>query len=118
MVDVASKQLAQDIPIACTLSEAERTQRGDEIAQTLFSGCLETHELPDGYALRFPGDDPWPARLYDFVVRERACCAFFSFALIFEQQQGPIWLHLRGPTGTKEFVWQLLVPVGGSSVPR
>ena len=42
---------------------------------------------------------------------QRACCPFFTFALVFEPQQGPLWLHLRGPAGTKEFVASMLTAV-------
>ena len=66
-------------------------------------------ELPDGYALRFPGDAIWAEKLIAFVVGERACCEFFTFELVFEPRQGPLWLHLRGPEGTKEVVASMLV---------
>jgi hypothetical protein len=39
---------------------------------------------------------------------ERECCLFFTFALHCEPQHGPLWLHLRGPAGAKEFVATLL----------
>jgi len=72
----------------------------------------EARQLPDGYALRFPGEETWASRLLRFIVQERACCPFFSFELVFEPGQGPIWLHLRGPAGTTEFVTEMLRRVG------
>jgi len=72
-------------------------------------------ELPDGYALRFSGDDAVAGGLLRFISDERVCCsfftfelAFFTFELAFEPQHGPIWLRLRGPDGTKGLVAALL----------
>ena len=109
MSQLDSVPMAQDIPLACSLTEGDRAQRGNEIAP-LFEGLQETRELPDGYALRFPADAAWAARLLSFIAGERACCPFFTFALVFEPGQGPLWLHLRGPAGTREFVADLLAP--------
>jgi hypothetical protein len=97
-----------EMPIACTLSGEELELRGMEIAQLLREGRRETRALPDGYAVRFPGEDAWAARLLAFINGERACCPFFTFELIFEPGQGPIWLHLRGPEGTRELVASML----------
>ncbi len=98
----------RELPIACALTDRELAIRGHEIEQTL-GGRLEMQPLPNGFALRFPGDDAWASRLLAFIAAERACCPFFTFELLFEPRQGPIWLHLRGPAGTKEFVATMLV---------
>jgi hypothetical protein len=66
-------------------------------------------ELEDGYAFRFPGDTIWAARLLQFVTSERECCPFFTFELVFEPGQGPIWLRLRGPEGVKEFIREVML---------
>ena len=108
---------AQDIPVACLLSDHEQTKRRDDIAHSLVGELEETRELPDGYALRFPGDEAQAARLLAFIAGERACCPFFTFALVFEPRQGPLWLHLRGPAGTKELVAGLLAPVQAHGAP-
>ena len=100
-----------DGPIACTLSGEDQRQRGDEVARLFLDGRPRARQLPDGYALRFPGEDMWAARLLAFIVGERACCPFFTFELVFEAGQGAIWLHLRGPAGTTEFVAAMLARV-------
>jgi hypothetical protein len=74
----------------------------------LMEGRQETRELPDGYAVRFPGDDAWAARLLAFITAERACCRFFTFELSFEPGPGPLWLRLRGPEGAKAIAASLL----------
>jgi len=96
-----------EMPIACTLGVEDQATRRDEIAR-LFAGRQQVWELPDGYAVRFTGDDNVAVGLLRFISGERACCPFFTFELTFEPQRGPIWLRLRGPEGTKGVVAELL----------
>lgn len=101
----AMREIAE-IPVACTLGVEDQAARRGEIAR-LFEG-RQVRELADGYAVRFSGDDDTAAELLRFVTGERACCPFFTFELAFETRQGPIWLSLRGPDGTKVVVAELL----------
>jgi hypothetical protein len=94
----------QDIPIACLLPADRLRERAEEVGESIFAGVEEKKELSDGYAFRFPGDWHWAERLFHFVDEERVCCPFFTFEISFEPGQGPIWLTLRGPEGTKEFI--------------
>ena len=100
-------QTTQAVPIACTLAGGDRLRRGAEVAE-LFGARQEVRELPDGYAVRFPGEQVWAERLLAFIVAERECCPFFAFDLRFEPDLGPIWLHVRGPEGTTGVVATLL----------
>jgi hypothetical protein len=93
----------EDVPIACSLTAHERVTRTQEIVD-LFAGIQQLQELADGYAMRFPGTAAWPQRVLDFIQGERSCCLFFTFELTFLPNMGPIWLHIRGPEGTKEMV--------------
>ena len=111
MTNTNTDQGQTEVPVACLLTPDDRRLRGDEIVRPLLAGYQEARQLPDGYALRFPGDEDWASRLLAFIAGERACCPFFTFELIFEPQQGPIWLHLRGPEGTREFVADMLAAV-------
>lgn len=99
-------------PIACTLPEREQRARGEAIAAGVARGCREVRELADGYAFRYPGDEEWAAKLLEFVLFERACCPFFTFELVCESQEGPIWLRLRGPEGAKDFIKGFAWPAG------
>ncbi len=104
------RNLANDeLPLACSLSGAEQVTRGVELA-ALFKGVQQAEELADGYALKFPGDEAWASRLLQFIAFERACCPFFTFALIFEPAQGPIWLHIRGPEEVKGIIRDMMKP--------
>ena len=96
----------QDLPIACSLTEAELARREEELSNELFQHVEQVQELPDGYAFRFPGDADWATKLTQFITFERDCCPFFIFELTFEANHGPIWLHLRGGAGVKEFIQQ------------
>jgi hypothetical protein len=103
-----SAQVDAEIPIACTLNAEEQTAWSTGIGRTIFAGYTEARELPDGYALRYPGDDEWAQTLLAFIIHERGCCPFFTFALTFEQGHGTIWLHLTGNGEVKAFVEQMI----------
>ena len=100
-----------EAPLACSLSAEDLSVRKEAGLRELLDGWQETQELPDGYALRFPGEEEWAARLLSFIAFERRCCPFFTFALVFAPQEGPLWLHLQGPAGTKELLAEWLAPM-------
>ena len=92
--------------IACQMSPEAQRARQKELDEGLFDGYEEILELEDGYAFRFPGTSDWMDRIVAFISVERVCCPFFTFEMHFEPDQGPVWLHLRGPEGTKHFLEQ------------
>ncbi len=96
------------LPVACTLSEREQTERRILLSQQILDGVQRVEELADGYAFSFPGEGIWIARLTEFVAFERNCCPFLSFELLFEANQGLIWLRVRGGDAAKEFVKQFV----------
>jgi hypothetical protein len=97
-----------DLPIACNLTAPEFRQRRAELMQRFQSAVLETKELDAGYGYRFPSDANWIAELAELIVFERECCPFLQFNLRLEPANGPIWLELTGPAGTKDFLNSLL----------
>ena len=101
-------EIIEGLPIVCRLLEPALREREEVVQREILSGVTEVRDLADGYALRFPGDPAWLATLAEFIRFERACCPFLRFELHAEQQEGPLWLRLRGPAGTKEFVAGLL----------
>ena len=94
----------QHIPIACSLPERQLVMRRQEISGDIFNVAEQVEELADGYAFRYAYNDAQVAKLIEFIASERRCCPFFTFELVFEPAQGPCWLRLRGPEGTKEFI--------------
>lgn len=93
-------------PIACTLTDARQRERQQQLQQRLSPMVREMVELEDGYALRFPGEPGSVRGLAELIVFERACCPFLSLELVAEAEEGPVWLKLRGPAGTKAFLEQ------------
>jgi hypothetical protein len=108
MTHSETDQTATEIPVACTLTAEERAAWSAGTGKTIFYGYSETRELPDGYALRFPGDGHWAQILLDFIVHERGCCLFFAFRLDFEPNNGAIWLHLSGSADAKAFATEMI----------
>ena len=106
----ALTQHESDIPIACTLSEEDEARRRDDALAEFTAHVREVNELADGYQLRFTGSPEVVAKLTQFITDERACCSFLALELVFEPNQGPIWLRLRGPEGAKEFMKGMLSP--------
>jgi len=41
------------------------------------------------------------------ITFERECCPFLRFNLRLEPANGPLWLELTGPEGTKDFLQSL-----------
>ncbi|HBY92613.1 MAG: hypothetical protein M5U01_32250 [Ardenticatenaceae bacterium] len=97
-----------ETPIACTLPASEQGNRSEAVAGLLRS-AQRVDELADGYAFQYPGSEEWATQLLAFIVSERRCCPFFVFELAFETNHGPLWLHLRGEAGVKEFVRDQLI---------
>ncbi|MGH7474908.1 MAG: hypothetical protein ACRELD_01325 [Longimicrobiales bacterium] len=92
------------VPIACTLSAPDQVARQRELQDELRPAIQEVVELADGFALRFPAEPQWIARLAELITFERACCPFLTLELAAEPRHGPLWLRLRGPGGTKAFL--------------
>jgi hypothetical protein len=107
--------------LGCTLSDDALNHRLSELRRTLGAAVQETRELPDGYALRFSGDDASARQLVDFVTFERRCCGTFIYELVFDPNQGPIWLRIRGDDGApallREALANLAVPLDDARTP-
>jgi len=95
---------ASELPIACNLTDSDFQERRAGVLKTVAGGVVETKELADGYAYRFPSDISWLATLAQLITVERACCPFLRFNLRLEPAEGPIWLELTGPPRTKDFL--------------
>lgn len=105
-------RMVTEIPIACTLTAEEGAAWRDGMGGIVMQGYHEARELPDGYALRFPGHARWAQTLLDFIIHERACCPFFAFRLDFAPDNGAIWLHLSGSEGVKAFLKEMIERTG------
>lgn len=90
--------------LACNLIGPEFAARKEAITRDLFAYVNLVEELPDGFGFRFPSASPWAAKALEFIEAEKECCPFFTFELVFEPEDGPLWLRLRGSEAIKEFV--------------
>jgi hypothetical protein len=95
---------ASELPIACNLTDSEFRERRAGILKSVGDAIVEIKELEQGYAYRFPSDVNFVASLAELITVERACCPFLQFNLRVEPAEGPIWLELTGPSGTKDFL--------------
>jgi hypothetical protein len=98
----------QNLPIACTLTDEELADRQEEIDGNISGGVESVTELPDGYEFHFSSSEEWAEKLISFVKQERQCCRFLTFELIFQPDEGPISMRLRGPDGAKEFIKSMI----------
>lgn len=99
-------------PIACdatAIDEDEREAHG-RVGRQLLAQVAGYRELADGYALRLPTETDAVQRAGTFVSRERLCCPFLDFELEVTAEQGPVWLRLTGPDGTKTYLERHMVP--------
>ena len=103
------------IPVACSLSAGERPARQEMIAR-IGQAVQEVQECENGYAYRFASDELLP-EIVRMIQAERQCCAFLQFRLTFVPGNGPLWLELTGPEGTREFLasWSLTDSTGRNS---
>lgn len=88
--------------IACNLQGTAQFQQREEEARQLFSQCRAVEELSAGYSFKFESSLEQINTLTAFITAERECCPFFTMALLFEPDGGPIWLQIQGAAGTKE----------------
>lgn len=91
--------------IACTLPEATREERRTRLRDGLFAKVRETRELPDGLAFALPGDAEAEAR--EVAAFEAGCCGFARYE-VRRDGDDTVWLEVRGPEGTKDFVRRML----------
>ena len=89
--------------LACTLGAIPADERPAHarLLTTLFAATRERRPLPDGYAYRFDADafDD----LARWIANERRCCPFLTVQLTLAAD-GPVWLRLTGPEGTRAFL--------------
>jgi hypothetical protein len=94
--------------IACTLSQERRALRREEIRAGFMPRIRRVRELADGYAFGLdltPADE---AEARDFAAFESECCSFASYDVQRDEAESAIWLSVRGPAGTREFVRKLV----------
>jgi hypothetical protein len=95
---------SDDTPIACDLSALDDPERHKTETESLFGDCEEIRVVSDGVALHFPGTMDYAERLLTFIGRERQCCPFLTFELIFEPENRGLWLVLGGNNAAAAYI--------------
>jgi len=98
------KATNQSNELSCKLSSKKLVKRKMTVLNNLKNQVLETKELNNGYAFRFPGSDDVLDQLNEFIKSERTCCDFFIYGLSISGDKSEAWLELTGPEGAKEFI--------------
>lgn len=96
-----------NLPVACLLTDSELQERRRDVLQKAKSAVNEIKELEDGFAYRFSYGESRLTDLAKLVELERQCCPFLRFRITVEPADGPVWLELTGPEGTKAFLADL-----------
>lgn len=103
------------IPLACVPGAIVADEREGHFAlvHRLFGEeAQERRDEPDGFTFRFD------AALFDdvtrYVVNERRCCPFLTFEISLSAAEGPLWLRLRRPAGTREFLLAAFANLSGA----
>ena len=95
-------------PIACTLNPATLKTRREGLLRSLVRQAEHREERTDGYRLRFAPSKETLTLIAGVISAERLCCRFLRFTLTVDPDEGPLYLNLTGPAGTREFVAALL----------
>ena len=93
-------------PLACNLQafNTEEHQRYSGLTKQLRSAIVEERELDDGWAFRIGVERLSAVAIVEWIALEQKCCPFFGFEIRFEADGGPVWLHLTGRAGVKDFI--------------
>lgn len=91
-------------PLACVPDAVPSEERAShlELTRRLMRAARERVEVDGGFGIRFGPADL--ADLAAFVRNERRCCPFLRFRIEQEPDEGPLWLYLTGPDGTRAFL--------------
>ena len=76
-------------------------RRNRKLYHAVYTKFQRVNELADGYALCYPQSKGWVSKLTEFATGFRQRYPSINADLIFEPNQGPIWLQIRGPEGTE-----------------
>jgi hypothetical protein len=105
-------RMATDLPIACSLTAAERPARLAEMAAIGTASLLGVETGDASATLRFRKYAETRERLEAIVAAEAECCAFMAMTLGNEPEA--IVLTIDAPAGAEPVMRQLVRAFGGS----
>lgn len=95
---------AMDLPIVCTLNEAQLRERRQVIIDAFANMHVGVTELEDGYAFTFPASSAMLRQIAQLVDLERQCCAFLTFKIVVEARNTSIRFEVTGPREAKKVI--------------
>ncbi len=96
-----------DLPLACRLNPFELVWRRDTLLPGVVARAESSELLPDGARWRFHPTSQLMVALATMIDAERRCCPFLRFEVVAEADNGPVWLEVTGPAGTRDFLERL-----------
>jgi hypothetical protein len=97
-----------DLPVACTLDKGDLQSRRAQLLPGLVRRAARREELPSGWRYTFAASTAMLSDLATVIDAERQCCRFLRFQLTVEPDGGPIVVEVTGPSGTREFLAELV----------
>jgi hypothetical protein len=97
-----------NLPIACTLTADALRERRQGLPTELLRFAEHREETSEGVRVRFAPSSNTLTLLMRAVDAERQCCRFLRFSITVEPDEGPLFVELTGPPGTREFLAELL----------
>lgn len=107
--------LAAQLPVACTLTQAELATRRNELLPGLLSRANSQETIPGGLRWSFSETKGLLNDVASVIEAERRCCRFLRFRVTVEPDGGPLWMEVTGPEGAQEFLRSVLFNVSPSS---
>ena len=93
-----------DLPIACTLTDAQLRQRRQLIMDAFRNVRVSVTELPGGYGYTFAATSEALLQIAQLVDMERECCPFLTFKIVVEAGRCPMRLEVTGPAEAKALI--------------
>ncbi len=91
-----------DLPIICTLSEAELRERKDTILASIHDAVISKAVISGGYRYEFAKQAITLQNVQRMVQLEQQCCRFLSFEVTEGEQT--FWLNVTGPPGALDVI--------------
>jgi hypothetical protein len=90
--------------MVCTLTPEQLSAQREGLLPGLMQRADERMPLERGYRMRFTPRPGLLEEIAEVVEQERGCCQFLKFQITVEPSNGPIYLEVTGPTGTREML--------------
>lgn len=100
--DCSAGTVTTKILPSCSLNEKEFAERSDTLSKTIFSKAKVIKQLKTGYDITFNEPKEFSLQLIEMVNFERSCCSGFTWALVFDPNNGATHLLVYGSKSIKE----------------